>query len=166
MIKTGDFSPAPALCGIAGDLGIYHCLLRNTSLILRVSMLRFCCNGTGLTSKPNRPPAPDSLIRSEQPEVAESLFNGCDLVRWTGILWGSVPWCGEAKLLFAARNPGALGHKAVLAHNPFLDFLVRGAWTKRLLLPRLTRVLPRLTRAPVSSFVVSTSHAGFGLPSI
>ena len=105
------------------------------------------------------PPAPDSLIRSEQPEVAESLFNCCDLVRWAGILWGSVPWCGEAKLLFAARNPGALGHKAVLAHNPFLDFLVRGAWTKRLL-------LSRWTRAPVSSFVVSATHAGFGLPSI
>ncbi len=98
-------------------------------------------------------PAPDSLIRSEQPEVAECLFNRCDLVWWAGILLGCVPWPGEAKLLFAARNPGALGHKAVLAHNPFLDFLVRGAWTKRLM-------LARLTRAPMSSFLVSTTHAG------
>ena len=98
------------------------------------------------------PPATDSLIRSEQPEVAEGLFNGSDLVRWAGILLGSVPWYGEAKLLFAARDPGALGHKAVLAHNPFLDFLVRGAWTKRLL-------LSSWPRAPVPSFVVSTTHA-------
>ena len=112
---------------------------------------------TSLTSEPKWPPAPDTLIRSEEPEVAESLFNRRDLVWWAGILLGSVPWYGEAKLLFAARNPGALGHKAVLAHNPFLDFLVCGAWTKRLL-------LARLTRAPVSSFLVSATHAGFGLP--
>jgi hypothetical protein len=83
------------------------------------------------------------------------LFNRRDLVRWARILLGCVPWCGEAKLLFAARNPGALGHKAVLARNPFLDFLVRGAWTQRFM-------LARLTRASTSSFLVSTTHAGFG----
>ena len=83
--------------------------------------------------------------------MAEGLFNRRDLVGRAGILLECVPWCGEAKLLFAARNPGALRHKAVLAHNPFLDFLVRDAWTKRL---RLARV----TRAPLSSFVVSTTH--------
>ena len=93
--------------------------------------------------------------RSEQSEVAEGLFNRRDLVSWTGILLGCVSWCGEAKLLFAVPNPGALGHKAVLARNPFLDFLVRGAWTKRLL-------LAGLTRAPMSSFLVSITHTGFG----
>ena len=29
------------------------------------------------------------------------------------------------------NNPGALGHKAALARNPFLDFLVRSARTQR-----------------------------------
>ena len=71
--------------------------------------------------------APDSLIGSEQAEVAEGLFNRRDLVGWAGILLGCVSWWDEPKLLFAAHNPGALGHKAVLARNPFLDFLVRGA---------------------------------------
>jgi hypothetical protein len=32
------------------------------------------------------------------------------------------------------RNPGTLGHKAVVAQNPFLDLLIRGALTDRLLL--------------------------------
>src|SRR5216684_1501767 len=99
-----------------------------------------------------KPWAPDSLIRSKQPEVAESLFNRRDLVWWAGILLGCGPWRGEAKLFFAARNPGALGHKAVLARNPFLDFLVRRARTQRF-------VLARLTRAPMSSFLVSTTHS-------
>ena len=94
-------------------------------------------------------------IRLEQPEVAEGLFNRRDLVWWTGILLGCVPWRGEAKLLFAARDPGALGHKAVLPRYPFLDFLVRDAWTKRFM-------LAVLTRAFMSSFLVSTTHAGFG----
>lgn len=39
----------------------------------------------------------------------------------------------------------------MLAHNPFLDFLVRDAWTKRLM-------PAKVTRAPLSSFVVSTTH--------
>ena len=99
-------------------------------------------------------PAPDSLIRSEQSEVTESLFDRRDLVWWAGILLVR-SWGGEAKLLFAARNPGALGHKAVLPRYPFLDFLVRDAWTKRFM-------LAVLTRAFMSSFLVSTTHAGSG----
>ena len=87
--------------------------------------------------------------------MAEGLFNRRDLVGWAGILLGCVHSCGEAKLLFAVRNPGALGHKAVLTHNPFLDFLVRGTWMKRFM-------LAVLTRAATSSFLVSTTHAGFG----
>jgi hypothetical protein len=101
------------------------------------------------------PRAPDSLIRSEQPEVAESLFNRRDLVWWAGILLGCGPWRGEAELLFAVQKPRALGHEAMLARDPFLDFLIGGAWTKRLM-------LARLTRAPMSSFLVSPTHAGFG----
>ncbi len=70
-------------------------------------------------------------LRSEQPEVTESLFNRHDLIGWARIVLRCVPWYGEAKLLFAACNPSALGHKAVLARNPFLDFLVRSARTQR-----------------------------------
>jgi len=84
--------------------------------------------------------------------VAEGLFNRRDLVGWAGILLGCVPWRGEAKLLFAVHNPDALGHKAVLPRNPFLNFLVRGAWMKRFM-------LAVLTRAATSS--VSITHAGF-----
>jgi hypothetical protein len=101
----------------------------------------------------SRTPVPDNLIWSEQPEVAEGLFNRRDLVWWAEILLGCIPWCGKAKLLFAVCNPGALGHKAVLPHYPFLDFLVRDAWRRRFM-------LSGLTRAPMSSFFVSTAHAG------
>ena len=66
--------------------------------------------------------------------MAESLFNCRDLVWWAGILLGHLPGHGEAKFFFAAQNPGAFGHKAVLARNPFLDFLVCGAWTKSFML--------------------------------
>jgi hypothetical protein len=86
--------------------------------------------------------------------VAEGLFNRRDLVGWARILRGRVSWCGEAKLLLAVRNPGALGHKAVLPRNPFLDFLVRGAWVERFM-------VAVLTRASMSSFLVSITHAGF-----
>ena len=96
----------------------------------------------------------DVGLRSEQPEVAESLFNCRDLVWWAGILLGCGSGCYEAELLFAVQQPGALRHKAVLARDPFLDFLVRGAWTKRLM-------LAGLTRAPMSSFLVSITHPGF-----
>ena len=82
------------------------------------------------------------------------MFNRRDFVWWAGNLVGCAPWRGKAELLFAARNPGALGHKAVLARNPFLDFLVCGAWTKRFM-------LAGVTRAPMSSFLVSITHAEF-----
>jgi len=86
--------------------------------------------------------------------VAEGLFNRRDLVWGTGILLRCVPWCGEAELPFAAHNPGALGYKAVPTHYPFLDVLVRGAWTKRLM-------VAGLPRAAMSRFLVSITHAGF-----
>ena len=89
----------------------------------------------------------DVGLRSEQPEVAESLFNCRDLFRWAGILFGCGFGCYEAELLFAVQRPRRSRHKAVLAGDPFLDFLVRGAWTKRLM-------LAGLTRAPMSSFLV------------
>jgi hypothetical protein len=68
-----------------------------------------------------------TLIRSERSELAESLFDRRDLIWWAEILFGRVPWHGEAKLLFAVHNPGTLGYKTVVAQNPLLDFLVRGA---------------------------------------
>jgi hypothetical protein len=46
---------------------------------------------------------------------------------------------------------GTLGHKIVLAHNPFLDFLISRAWSKRLM-------LARLTRAAMPSVLVWTTH--------
>jgi len=94
------------------------------------------------------------LIHSEQPEVAEGLSNRRDRVWWTGIRLVCAHWCGNAKLLFAARNPGALGHKAVLPRNPFLDFLIRGPRTERFIIV----VLPRPT---MPSFLVTITHAGF-----
>jgi len=66
-----------------------------------------------------------------------------------------VGWIGgryEAKEFFAMRNPGTLGHKAMLAGDPFLDLLVRGALTRGLLLGRST--LP----APVPSILIATLH--------
>jgi hypothetical protein len=41
-----------------------------------------------------------------------------------------------------------------LPRNPFLDFLVRGAWVERFM-------VAVLTRASMSSFLVSITHAGF-----
>jgi hypothetical protein len=84
--------------------------------------------------------------------VSEGLFNGSDLVWRAGILFGCVAGWADAKRLLAGDDPTSLRHKAVLAHNPFLDFLVRGARTKRLM-------LARLSRSPMSSFLVSTTHA-------
>ena len=104
-----------------------------------------------------KPWAPDSLIRSKQPEVAESLFNRRDLVWWAGILLGCGPWRGEAELLFAVQKPRALGHEAVLARDPFLDFLVGGALMCCLLLAGMAR------RAVTSSIVIASAHfAGRG----
>ncbi|PYT31709.1 MAG: hypothetical protein DMG57_04500 [Acidobacteria bacterium] len=45
----------------------------------------------------------------------------------------------RAEQLFAVRNPRSLGHKAVLPRVPFLDLLIRGALTGRLLLSRSAR---------------------------
>ncbi len=44
----------------------------------------------------------------------------------------------------------------VVVGRGVLDFLVRDAWMKRLM-------LGRLVRAPMSSFLVSTTHAGFSV---
>jgi len=89
---------------------------------------------------------------SKQPEPPERLLNRRDLLQRTRILFGRGSRCYEAELLFTVQKPSALGHKAVLARDPFLDLLIRGAWMKR-------KMLAKVTRAPLSSFVVSTTHA-------
>jgi hypothetical protein len=67
--------------------------------------------------------------RSEQSEVSECLLYRCNLFRWARILAVARAGCGEPEQLFAMCNPGTLGHKAMLARNPFLDLLIRGALT-------------------------------------
>src|SRR6266851_4742657 len=67
--------------------------------------------------------------RSEQSEVSECLLNRCNLFRWARIFVVGRAGCGESEQLFAMCNPGTLGHKAMLARNPFLDLLIRGALT-------------------------------------
>jgi len=72
--------------------------------------------------------------RSKQPEPPERLLNRRNLLWWAGILFGRGSRRYEAKLLFAVQNPRALGHKAVLARDPLLDFLIGDAWLVGLLL--------------------------------
>ena len=75
-----------------------------------------------------------SLKSLEQTKVPECLLYDRDLVFRARILTGRCVGRGEAERLFAMRNPGTLGHKAVVARDPFLDLLIRGALTGRLLL--------------------------------
>ena len=85
--------------------------------------------------------------------MAKDLFNRRDLVGWAGILVRCVPGDGEAKLLIAVHNPGALGHKAVLPRNPFLDFLIGSALPGWLLLAKVAR------RFTASSMVITGAHS-------
>ena len=85
--------------------------------------------------------------------MSEGLFNRRDLVWSAGILFGCAPWCDEAKLFFAAYNPGALRHKAVLPRNPFLDFLIGSALPGWLLLAKVAR------RFTASSMVITGAHS-------
>jgi len=67
--------------------------------------------------------------RSEQSKMSKSLLNRRDFFRWARILVGRCSGRRKAEQFFAMRNPGTLRHKAMLARNPFLDLLIRGAWT-------------------------------------
>ena len=64
---------------------------------------------------------------SEQPEPPECLLNRRDLFWRARILFGRGSGRGEAEHFFAMQQPCALGHETVLAQDPFLDFLIRGA---------------------------------------
>src|SRR5260370_4364874 len=57
------------------------------------------------------------------------------------------------------RNPSSLGQKAMVARDPFLDLLIRGALTGRLRL-RSTRWVP------TSSIIVAGAHFALLLGSI
>ncbi len=52
------------------------------------------------------------------------LLNRRDLFRWARILFGHGSRRDEAELLLTMQNPRILGHEAVLARDPFLDFLI------------------------------------------
>ncbi len=93
----------------------------------------------------------------DQSEPPERLLNRRDLFRRAGILFGRGSRRCEAELLFAVQKPRALGHEAVLARDPFLDFLVGGALMCCLLLAGMAR------RAVTSSIVIASAHfAGRG----
>jgi hypothetical protein len=51
------------------------------------------------------------------------------------------------------QNPCALGHEAVLARDPFLEFLIGDAWLERLLLVGMAR------RVLMSSIVMAGAHS-------
>jgi len=78
------------------------------------------------------------ICPSKQSKPPERLLNRCDLFVRARILCGRSSRCYEAELLFTVQKPRALGHEAVLARDPFLDFLIGGAlgW---LLLARVAR---------------------------
>ena len=63
----------------------------------------------------------------------------------------------EAEQLFAVRDPSALGNKAVLARDPFLDFLIRRTLAGGSLVAR--------RRATVSLIVIANAHLSLG-PSV
>ena len=75
---------------------------------------------------------------SDHSEVSECLFDRCNSFRRARILALGRAGCGEPEQLLAMCNPGTLGHKAMLARNPFLDLLIRGALTCGLLLVWMT----------------------------
>jgi len=90
---------------------------------------------------------------SKQPKPPERLLNRRDLLRRARILWVRGSWRYQAELLFAVQNPCALGHEAVLASDPFLDFLIGNAWLDGLLLVGIAR------GALTSSIVIAGGHS-------
>src|SRR6266849_5664867 len=96
------------------------------------------------------------MIRSKQSEPPECLLNRRDLFWRARILFGRSSGRGEAEQLLAVQQPCALGHEAVLARDPFLDFLVGDALVSWLLFPVL---MARLVR--ISSIIFANSHFSF-----
>jgi len=58
----------------------------------------------------------------------------------------------RGELLFAVQNPRALGHKAMLARDPLLDFLIGDAWLDGLLLAGIAR------QVVMASIVIAGDH--------
>src|SRR5260370_12519654 len=83
----------------------------------------------------------------------ERLLNRCDLFRWARILFRCSSLWYEAELLFTVQDPSAFRYKAVLARDPFLNFLIRGALARWLLLPGMGR------RVLTSSTVIVDGHS-------
>ena len=91
---------------------------------------------------------------SEQPEPPERLLNRRNLLWRARILFGRGSWRYQAELLFTVQKPGALRHEAVLARDPFLDFLIGNPWwLEGLLLAGIARWV--LT----SSIVIVRAHS-------
>ena len=64
---------------------------------------------------------------------------------------------GEAEELLAVQKPSTLGHEAMLARDPLLDFLIRGTLAGASLVARM--------RVPVSLIVIANAHMWLG-PSV
>jgi hypothetical protein len=80
------------------------------------------------------------------------LLNRRDLFGRARILFGCGSGRGEAEQLLAVQQPCALGHEAVLARNPLLDFLILGTLAAWLMIAAVT------LRTPVFSIVITTAH--------
>ena len=69
-----------------------------------------------------------ALFFWEESEFPECMSKGRYPFRWTWIITAPVAsWRAAAEKLFAVVHPVALGHKAMIAQDPFLDFLIRHA---------------------------------------
>jgi hypothetical protein len=93
--------------------------------------------------------------------MTKCLLDCREFFRRARILRRLVPGRSEAEQLFAVYDPRAFGHEAVLAQNPFLDFLISGALTDGSL---LTGVMAR--RAPISSIIIAVIHFALACPDI
>ena len=77
------------------------------------------------------------------------MLNRRDLFRRARIFLVCSSGHRKAEQLLAVRYPGALGNKAVLARDPFLDFLIRGTLASGRLVARM--------RMPVSLVVIANA---------
>jgi hypothetical protein len=69
-----------------------------------------------------------ALFFWEESEFPESMPKGRYPFRWTWIITAPVAsWRAAAEKLFAVVHPVALGHKPMIAKDPFPDFLIRRA---------------------------------------
>jgi hypothetical protein len=96
-------------------------------------------------------------LPNSQPELPEHLQNRGHLLRRARILIGRCSRRYEAELLFAVQKACTLGHKAVLARDPLLDFLIGDAWLDELLFAGIARW------ALTSSIIIASANLSLRL---